>query len=291
MNKKLPEYLLKLNTNLEMLAFVAVFSFVFICVYTPFESSNWFNTSSSSRQFLYSAIAILGGVAILSLGRFLLFIISKKATITILQYSFWLCVEILFIAIIYSVFNVLILNDSRGFPQVFRRAILFVPLILFIPYTVSFLYFAFKDRDVKLRALRKETADSVIGSPDSESVQQKPANDVIHFVDEKGALKLSIQSDFVLYVLSADNYVSIYYQNKGKIIHTMVRTTLKSLEEKLEPYGFVRCHRSYLVNVNKVKIVRKEREGFFIDLDMDGIGDIPISKTYAEKMMKVFSFN
>ena len=71
--------------------------------------------------------------------------------------------------------------------------------------------------------------------------------------------------------------------------HSMVRTTLKSLEEALHSQGFMRCHRSYLINVKKIKIVRKERDGFYIDLDQDGIGDIPISKTYADEILKIFA--
>ena len=312
MNKRIPDYLLTIETNLKQLAFVTVFSFVFIFVYTPFEPSSWFQVNSATMQFLYSSIVILGAVAILVAARFLLNLIGRSRHFTILQYCFWLFGEIVLIAFAYTLFNKLLLHDPREFPEVLQRALLFMPLILAIPYMVSYLYFALKDKDVKMRELleqqeqlllkqklmqmappmQKDTAESMELDPEAVTAPVTDwADEVIHFTDEKGSLKLSIKQDYVYYIVSADNYVNIFYENKGKMAHCMVRTTMKNLEDMLEPRGFSRCHRSYLVNTKKVKIVRKERDGFFIDLDMDGTGDIPISKTYADKMLKAISLN
>ena len=301
---------------MKQLAFVTVFSFVFIFVYTPFEPSTWFHASDSTMQFVYSSVVILGAVAILVAARLFLNFIGKTRHFTILQYCFWLAGEVVLIAFAYTIFNELVLNDPREFPEVLQRSFLFISLIMFIPYLVSYLYFALKDKDDKVRELleqqeqlllkqklmqmgpplQKDTAESMELEPESAlETQAAPltdwANEVIHFTDEKGSLKLSIKQDYVCYIVSADNYVNIFYQNKGKMAHCMVRTTMKNLEDMLEPRGFSRCHRSYLVNTKKVKIVRKERDGFYIDLDMDGIGDIPVSKTYADKMLKAISVN
>ena len=312
MNKRIPDYLLTIETNLKQLAFITVFSFVFIFVYTPFEPSMWFQTNSATMQFVYSSVVILGAVAILVVARLLLNFIGRNRHFTILQYCFWLFGEIVLIAFAYTFFIKLILKDPREFPEVLQRALLFMPLILAIPYIVSYLYFALKDKDNKMRELldqqeqlllkqklmqmappmQKDTAESMGMEPETSAAPVADwADEVIHFTDEKGSLKLSIKQDYVYYIVSADNYVNIFYENKGKMAHCMLRTTMKSLEDMLEPRGFSRCHRSYLVNTKKVKIVRKERDGFFIDLDMDGIGDIPISKTYADKMLKAISVN
>lgn len=310
MNKRIPDYLLTIETNLKQLAFVTVFSFVFIFVYTPFEPSTWFHASDSTMQFIYSSVVILGAVAILVAARLFLNFIGKTRHFTILQYCFWLVGEVVIIAFAYTIFNELILNDPRAFPEVLQRSFMFISLIMFIPYVVSYLYFALKDKDDKVRELmeqqeqlllkqklmqmappmQKDTSEYVESEPPAAPVEDR-AEEVIHFSDEKGALKLSIKQDYVYYIVSADNYVNIFYQNKGKMAHCMVRTTLKHLEEALESRGFYRCHRSYLVNIKKVKIVRKEREGFFIDLDMDGVSDIPVSKTYADKILKAISLN
>ena len=69
----------------------------------------------------------------------------------------------------------------------------------------------------------------------------------------------------------------------------MLRNTLKNMEPMLEEHYMVRCHRSYIVNICKVKILRKEKEGLFLELDQEGIPDIPVSKTYAERIIQIFS--
>jgi DNA-binding LytR/AlgR family response regulator len=51
----------------------------------------------------------------------------------------------------------------------------------------------------------------------------------------------------------------------------------------------VRCNRSTIVNFDHVKILRKEKEGILLGLDHEQIPDIPVSKTYAEKVVLRFS--
>jgi len=52
MLKRIPEYLAKKSTNINLLVFVFIFSMVFVNVYTPFEYSTWFNSSSDTLNFL-----------------------------------------------------------------------------------------------------------------------------------------------------------------------------------------------------------------------------------------------
>jgi hypothetical protein len=44
-----------------------------------------------------------------------------------------------------------------------------------------------------------------------------------------------------------------------------------------------------MVNFSKVKVLRKEKEGLVIELDSKDIPDIPISKTYSEKIIQALS--
>jgi DNA-binding LytR/AlgR family response regulator len=64
----------------------------------------------------------------------------------------------------------------------------------------------------------------------------------------------------------------------------MVRNSLKRLSQQLDGTGIVRCHRSYMVNIDQVKVVRREKDGAMLDLGIDGIPSIPISQTYNESV-------
>ncbi|MPN26333.1 hypothetical protein SDC9_173757 [bioreactor metagenome] len=62
------------------------------------------------------------------------------------------------------------------------------------------------------------------------------------------------------------------------------------MEENLtKDSPLVRCHRSYMVNLDKVKVLRKTKSGIFMELDAPNAPDIPVSKTYYDKVMGKFS--
>lgn len=62
---------------------------------------------------------------------------------------------------------------------------------------------------------------------------------------------ISISSADIIYVEAFDNYANLYTKtNKYIISHT-----LKSIEEKLIPLGFLRVHRSYLINFDAIDTI------------------------------------
>ena len=83
--------------------------------------------------------------------------------------------------------------------------------------------------------------------------------------------------------------MNIYYLNHDKIARFVLRATLKSIEENYANSDLVRCHRSFMVNFKKVKVLHKERNGLFIDLDIEKTPEIPVSGTYAEPILKMFT--
>jgi DNA-binding LytR/AlgR family response regulator len=113
---------------------------------------------------------------------------------------------------------------------------------------------------------------------------KNPKNNILLFYDDKGELRLSIQQENLLYIESADNYVIIWYLNKNSVARFILRSTLKSLEERLGEAHVLRCHRSYLVNFDRIKIIRREKDGVNLDLGVEKVPNIPISKTYGDKV-------
>ena len=71
--------------------------------------------------------------------------------------------------------------------------------------------------------------------------------------------------------------------------HFMLRNSLKTIDELLGNKYLVRCHRSFMVNFDKIKILRKGEEGLSLDLDSDLVPDIPVSKTFSNRLMNRFT--
>lgn len=282
MLKRIPEYLAKKSTNLNLLVFVFIFSMVFVNIYTPFEFSTWFNSSSDTLNFLYSSCTILGGMVVLIVSRIIMYFVNKRELISMLSYVLWLAAEILVIVMLYTLVNKLLLHDQRDAYIIFRRALTFVPAILAIPYLVSYLYLGLRSKDATINKLIEE--GHTAGQPLQHSV-----DDTITFNDENGKARLTIKSSGILYVGANDNYVNVYYLDNDKVGYTMLRNNLKTLENQLDAYGIVRCHRSYMVNLHRVTIISREKDGMYATLDSNAVSRIPISKSYSEEVMRRFS--
>jgi DNA-binding LytR/AlgR family response regulator len=69
----------------------------------------------------------------------------------------------------------------------------------------------------------------------------------------------------------------------------MIRNTLKRIEQDLPFDGLVRSHRSFMVNIDNVKVIRKEKEGLIIGFESPTSVTIPISKTYLDGFIKKLS--
>ena len=97
------------------------------------------------------------------------------------------------------------------------------------------------------------------------------------FVRDKGEL-IAIQTDDILYAESDNNYSNIFTESRKFV----VTHTLKSVEEKLSGKGFVRSHKSYLINFKKISSIS---EGFLF------IGEqkLPMGRSYRDELLKNLS--
>ena len=125
--------------------------------------------------------------------------------------------------------------------------------------------------------------------------QKKKANlakktDLIVFKDDKGVVCFSIQIEALYYIVSDTNYITIFYSNQGKLEKFLMRSSLKMVLEENTNDNLVRCHRSYIVNFNKVKMYKKDKEGGIIELLEDSLSSIPVSKSYIENVLNKFQF-
>lgn len=292
-DKYIADYLVDKNNNIFYLIFVFFFSILFVNVFTPFQGA-WYNSGDVTRYqlFMYTLFIVMGGSLILAVSRTLMCWVHKRNRMTYLHLVFWCVMELIMIALLYAVGCRFGLHDVRSFSLVFGRALMYIPTILLIPTIITVLYLGNRERD-RIIAQLKDSSVPVGSIPVSNETMQSPidvASDIINFTDEKGELKLSVKSENIYYLEASDNYINIFYRNKEEITQFILRSSMKKQEELLSPRGFVRCHRSYLVNFSKVALLRKDKYGPYLDLGENSIKEIPVSKTYFEEVVKHFTF-
>jgi DNA-binding LytR/AlgR family response regulator len=276
MYQPVPAYLTAKRNIVQLILFTAAFALVFINVYEPFGVNVWFKITRWQLLF-YSSLITLTGVLIVVLSRIIMYYRSRRKSLNYWQYLTWVLTEVLLMALFYSLYIKFILHDQRFFPDLIKLSIQNTALLLLLPYSVSWLYFSWKEKNLAIEQLAQ-------GQPPIDTSKR-----MIPFNDEKGVLRFSVKMENLLYLEASDNYVSIYYLNHDKVTRFMLRNTLKNLEDELRGTDLTRCHRSYMVNCEKVKVIRREKEGILLELNGPSAIDIPVTKTYMENVMKAFS--
>ena len=274
--KPIPSYLNEKQNIVRLIFFTSFFALIFINIYSPFGSDAWFNITRL-QFFTFSSLIILTGVLVVVISRVIMYQVYKRHTILIWQFLVWVLAEIFSMALSYAVFEKFLLSDARLFEDLVKISSRNTALVLLLPYSVLWLYFSWRDKKVQIERL----ADGQIFPLNTRNM--------IPFYDDKGILKFSVKKENLLYLESAENYVSICYLNKDKVSRYLLRDTLKKIEETFSGTEIVRCHRSYMVNFEKVKVIRREKDGLKLGFDNPLVADIPVSKTYINPVMETFS--
>ncbi len=280
LNQKIPAYLISKRNIVRLIIFTAGFALLFINIYSPFDVRNWFGLNLKSQElFFYSSLIILTGVLVAVISRLLLYYYNRKVIRTkIWAFLLIIGVEVIFMSLFYTVYeSVFIKTDNREFIEVFKVSLQNTALVLLLPYAVLWLYFSWQDKTNKLKELTE-----------SEEVKSTERKRMIPFLDEKGTMRITLKIEDVLYLKGADNYVSIYYKGKNAVSKFLLRNTLKNVEYQLEDLPVTRCHRSYMVNFEKVKIVRRDKGVHLLEMDTDPPIEVPLSKTYMQRVFQLF---
>lgn len=287
MSKKVPNSLIKKQNIVKLVLFVVFFAFLFIIIFKPFNS-NKFLSISTDRFAAYASIIAAIGLGVLVISRLLMYIYCNKTgkSLTYTNYITWVVIEVISISLFCNLFAWLIGTRKLGYFDILPDTISYTSAILFLPYVITLLYFELQEKNIDLEKLKAMPMDTPANT-DSGNTVNDGKHTLINLSDDKGHLKLSVDIDNLFFIEAADNYVNIYYSNKDKISKFCLRNSLKNMEN-MNP-NLIRCHRSYMVNFSKVKVLRKEKEGLVIELDSKDIPDIPISKTYSEKIIQALS--
>lgn len=125
--------------------------------------------------------------------------------------------------------------------------------------------------------LNQESSTTSITSPVVEKLFKIPAK-----IDDKVILFDPTEIDYIE-SQSGKSYINI---NEDSFALDL---TLTEIEEKLELYGFYRCHRSYIVNLQKVReIITWSKNTYSLRINNKAKSTIPLSRTKLHVIQDIF---
>ena len=283
MNKKLPSYLLGKYQLIGTGTFSVLFAIIFLNIYIPFSDTAWFGLGQSD-MFSGTLVFVFVSIMTLVISRTLMYRSKRLFEMSFLEYILWCIGEIVAIGAIYTNLTMEITGGMGGKGlEIFGRSLLYGTIALGIPYILSGMYFSIIDKNTTIRLMSYENVVTD-EPPVHESSLQK-----ITLYDNSGSLKMSLNLDSLYYIESDDNYIKVWYtDSKGELKQYMLRCRLKTVEESFKGC-LVRCNRKYIVNIEKVKVLRKESDAYVLELDNEAIPTLPVTKTYTDIVLAYFT--
>lgn len=264
-----------------MVLFVPLFCMAFIFLYQPGDFNDiderfYFGrdiTKDTAWHIVITLMVIIGMITS-AISRLMMNLYTHKHQLSIVGYIVWVAGEIVAMSLIYT--DVACLTSEKPFFEIYEATFLKTVRTLTIPYVICYVYFIWKEKARQYHNMKRMLEE--------DDVAQKKA--YIQIFDEKGKMQLSVRRENLLFMEAADNYVNVWYINNNTPKKMMIRSTMKKIQLQMEGTNVLRCHRSYMINLDHVKVLRREKEGIFLEMGIETVPDIPLSKTYSESITR-----
>lgn len=284
----LPKYLTGKYQLIATVTFAALFSLVFLLCSIPFAHNAWFRLGEN-QVFGFTVAFFLIALVLVILSKRMLYSVQGTKSLTYLHYIVWCALEILSISLLYTFFTIegeemgIIDLENMTIGEVFGDSLLNCLVALGVPYIIAALYFAIEDKNNTIRLMNLGAAVTDVNLEPHEEKR-------ITLFDNNGVLKFAINIENLYFIESDDNYIQVWYRDSaGEMKQYMLRCRLKTIEDSFADSGLVRCHRKYVVNMQKVSLLTSEKDGYYIDLGIEGVNPIPITKTYESAVLARFN--
>jgi len=114
-------------------------------------------------------------------------------------------------------------------------------------------------------------------------IETTDTSNIIELYSENNAEKVKLNNQSIYTIKAADNYVEIHFKENGNFQKKLLRNTLKNIETQLVKHpNYIRCHRTFMVNLNHVTKLIRNYNGH--QLILTNTEEIPVSRHYLLKV-------
>ena len=262
---KLPAIFATLRSNLSFVIVLPMFWLSFVLLYQPSKLVELLDMGNGMLNFNATIImCILLGVMIISRG--VLMVIHHTLELNWFKLMVWEVAEVITMSLFTALYITLMYHGEYTYFYMTGQCLYQLMLITLFPYIIFNLAFAY------------------VSVVEQDNVYD---DSLMRFYDNTQKLKLMIASSAVLYVEADENYVHVRYMEGNHLKDFPLRASMKSLEELMQKHGLVRCQRSYYINPQHIKVLRRDKEGMIsAELDIANQKSIPVSPKYYDSLAK-----
>jgi len=254
---------------------------LFLIFFQPFGVSEWQDPNKNSYLAGYGLITALCGIIL----RFAVFKTFPKyhseATWNVGKEVLSIMMLIMMIAAGNIVYSNLIFNFENGIIS-FLWMLLAVVIIGIFPATFGVML----NYIIQLKKFNQQIVVHHHHTPEITLAEQVSENKVQNSVllkliaeNEKDSIELAVDS--LYFIESSDNYSTVFYEKNQKLQKELLRSSLTRLESQISSENIVRCHRSFIVNLDKVEKVTGNAQGYKLHLKSPELL-VPVARKYSK---------
>ncbi len=264
-----------LRHNAKIILFISLGVLVFLLLFQPIEISAF-----STRQvfYLFTGLAI-STFLVLSLNLMVLPSLFPK----VFDNSVWNIKREIFwniwILLTISGSDLIFYSKLFGLIDITFYDIARIILLGFLP--VSVLIIINQDRLLKSHLKSAQQLNNKL------NLGRLQKEKLIHIKSDYKKDDLLINAKSLLFIKSADNYIEVYFLADGMVNKQMVRSSLNNAELAIQEFDFIiKCHRTFIVNVNHVVEIQGNSQGLKLDFkDVDS--PVFVSPKYIDDFKKL----
>jgi len=178
------------------------------------------------------------------------------------------------------------LNSISFFPFFFViliRAIVlsFFPIIALVLFAESWLH---KRNHIQavgiINKLKKSTA-----------TRSNQPNDIAYTFAKNTKDEINVYENDLYFIKAEGNYCLVVFNNKSTIEKQLIRSKLKEIEQiVIKSVQLIRCHKSYIINLNKVSNVTGNANGYILHSNEHDY-NVPVSRKLSKSLINKIRSN
>jgi hypothetical protein len=136
-----------------------------------------------------------------------------------------------------------------------------------------------------LHPIEKDISDET--SLREAAAKSRPSPRVLIFKSESGNEQLELNPRELLFIEVADNYSQFYFLRDPQVKKELLRGSLRHMENFISGTKIIRCHRSFIVNLENVVNAKGNAQGYKLYFAENDFA-VPVSRNYIPEVLELF---
>ncbi len=276
LNKPFP-FIEKKNHRILASVLFSGFIYVFLLIFQPFGISN--------IQY-YKPVFVAGFFGITLVVMLFSFLVVPNIfksqfdfdNWTIKKNAIFIIIQFLFITVFNWIYNSTVGKGITAQHSLFY--FIFITVSVGIIPTLFLIYF------IERNLLRRNQHIATNFSKNIQERTKNTENSKIKLSSQNNKETITIELNQLMCIKAEGNYLKVFFRAENETKSKLIRNSIKNIEEQLAIFeNIIRCHRSYIVNLDMVSKVSGNARNFSLHLEKLG-PKIPVSRSFPKDIFQ-----